>query len=126
MTTLYRAANDDYVDSGYAFAEEIETARMYLDNPGFGGANIYRCKARGKVLDLTGMTMAEAAAELDMEDPGAIGVDEWIPRTVDALETAQARGYSWIKVDESYPRGTTTWIWCGDVDSEPELTEVAS
>lgn len=124
MTTLYRAAEDDYIDTGYSFAETEETARLYLDNPGFGGRNIYSCKATGKRLDLTGMSVAEAAAELDMDDPGAIGVDEWIPRTVTALETAQERGYSWILVDESYPRGTVTWIWCGSVDDEPELAYV--
>jgi len=53
---LWRAANDDYVDTGYSFAEKRSIAEAYLDNPGFGGANIYRTKIEvddDVVLDLT-------------------------------------------------------------------------
>lgn len=124
MTTLYRAANDDYIDTGYSFAETVDTARVYQSNPGFGGSRIYSIYAVGKTLDLRGMSVAEAAAELGLEDPCAIGVDEWVPRTVTALETARDRGYSWILVDESYPEDTTTWIWCGSLYDEPELVEL--
>lgn len=124
MPTLYRAADDDYLDTGYSFAETLETAREYLDNPGFGGATLYTVEATGEVLDLRGMTVAAVADRFGMADPGAIGVDEWIPRTQSALTQAQDEGYSWILVDESFPVSTTTWIWCGTFDNEPELTEV--
>lgn len=123
MTTLYRAAKDDYLDQGYSFTESRETAELYMNNPGFGGGKIYTCEATGRVLDLTGVSMANAAAMLGCKDPCAIGVDEWLPRTVAALDAAREQGYSWVTVSESYPAGTTTWIWVGDSSDEPEITE---
>lgn len=124
MTTLYRAADSDYIDTGYSFAETRETAEQYLDNPGFGGRSIWTCDIEDDALDLRGMTTAAAAEQLGLSDPGAIGVDEWLPRTEDALAAVRDAGYLWALVSESYPAQTTTWIWCGTgLDDEPELTE---
>lgn len=120
--TLYRAATDDYLDIGYSFAETRETAESYLDNPGFGGGSIYSIEIDDDPLDLTGMTAADVADLLGMTDPGAIGLDEWLPRTSDALDAIRELGHLWAIVDESYPAGTRTWIWCGTgLDDEPEL-----
>lgn len=124
MTTLYRAAKDDYVSQGISFAELRETAELYCANPGFGGANIYTCDidpADGSVLDLSELSTSEAAELLGLSDPGAIGVDEWIPRIVHHLEERVAAGLQWVRVAESYPRGTVTWIWVGESCDEPEL-----
>jgi hypothetical protein len=130
--TLYRAAADDSIGTGTSFAESRATAGGYRSNPGFGGTRIYSAEIEAcDVLDLRGMTVADAAEMLGQGDPGAIGIDEWLPRDVDALATARATGALWALVDESYPRDTTTWIWLGTSDDycegrEPELVEVAS
>jgi hypothetical protein len=124
MTTLYRAAKDDYVSQGISFAESRETAELYLDNPGFGGATVYTCDidpADDAVLDLSGLSTSEAAELIGLSDPGAIGVDEWIPRIVHRLEERVSAGLQWVRVAESYPRGTVTWIWVGESCDEPEL-----
>lgn len=124
MVTLYRAAQDDYLSQGMSFAESRETAALYADNPGFGGAHIYTCDVDvvdDAVLDLTGLSTAEAAALLGLTDPGAIGVDEWIPRITHRLDERVANGLQWVRVDESYPRGTVTWIWVGESSDEPSL-----
>jgi hypothetical protein len=127
--TLFRVASDDYVDQGKSFAEEQDTANEYLDNPGFGGSTVYSAEVSydpGEVLDLTGYSVAEAAEELGLNNPGAIGVDEWLPRTQKALDEASSRGYHWAKVSESFPRGTTTWIYIGGGSTdEPELSEAS-
>lgn len=126
---LWRVANDDYVDTGYSFAETRAIAEAYLDNPGFGGANIYRAAVEvddDQVLDLTGKSMSEVADELGEPDPGAIGVDEWIPRSPKVMDALREAGALWVKVDESFPEETVTWIWIGTgADDEPELELVA-
>lgn len=125
---LYRAAKDDYVDTGYSFAESLDTAREYLGNPGFGGARLFVADVQTKaaqVLDLTGMGTDEVAKQLGVRHPGAIGVDEWLPRSPNVLETIRSRGFLWAKVDESFPAGTTTWIWTGTFDDDEPVLEEA-
>lgn len=79
----------------------------------------------GDVLDLRGMTTAEAASLLDEPNLFSIGIDEWLPRTPSAMDTARSRGHLWAKVDESFPIKTTTMIWLGTgADDVPELTEI--
>jgi hypothetical protein len=76
-------ADDDYVDTGYSFAEKRSVAETYLDNPGFGGRNLYRAVIEydeEKVLDWTDTTVGQAARFVGMSHPGAIGLDEWLPR----------------------------------------------
>ncbi len=127
--TLWRAAKDDYVDTGYSFAADEETARAYLDNPGFGGAALWRTRVRytaSQVLDLTENTLAQARRLAGVpSSSGAIGIDEWLPREVEVQEAFRAQGYLWALVAESFPAETVTWIWLGTFDDgEPELTEV--
>jgi len=119
--TLYRAADTDYVGQGTSFAESRETAAFYLDNPGFGGASIWTTEIDAdpdRILDLRGVSISDAADLLGLDDPCAIGVDEWIPQVA---EYVLAAGYDWALVDESYPEQTTTWIWCGDCCDDPDL-----
>ena len=122
---LWRAANDDYVDTGYSFAEKRSIAEAYLNNPGFGGDSIYRAKVEfddGQVLDLTEKSVGQVAKMLGVQHPGAIGLDEWLPRSPQLLERLRDAGSLWVLVKESFPSNTTTWIWIGTgADDEPEL-----
>jgi len=113
---LYRAANDDYLEQGISFAENKSTAKQYQNNPGFGGKNIFEYRVAAEpeeILDLTNTTTRKAARTLNQADPGAIGIDEWLPRNSDALDEAANQGFRFIKVRESFPENTTTWIWTG-------------
>ncbi len=126
---LWRAAKDDYVDTGYSFAEDEETACAYLDNPGFGGAAIWKTRvkyAEDQVLDLTECTLEQARRKADVPSSrGAIGIDEWLPREPGVQQAFREQGYLWALVAESFPEDTTTWIWLGTFDDdEPELEEV--
>lgn len=126
--TLWRAADDDVVMQGTAFAETEEIARAYLGgaNPGFGGDYLYYTNIQplgSQVLDWRGKSTRSLARKLGLSDPGAIGVDEWVPRSPSACDALAALGYLWLIVDESYPEGTSTWLWLGDSSVlEPELT----
>lgn len=122
--TLYRASDDDDVSQGTSFAEDVEAACEYLDNPGFGGSSLWECHVEvddDKILDLRGESVADVARSVGMSDPGAIGVDAWLPRTQRALDALSSR-CDWALVDESFPEGTTTWILLGA--EEPEMEEV--
>ena len=55
------------------------------------------------------MSTEKVANRFGLDDPGAIGVDEWLPRGRVADAIAK-RGFVWALVDESYPEGTTTHI----------------
>lgn len=128
--TLYRAAKDEDVTQGMSFATDLDTAKAYLDNPGFGGSKLFKTTINPNpktVLDTRGMTTEELAEKLDMRDPGAIGIDEWLPRTQRALDAARDLGYKWAIVNESYPSGATTWQYLGNIeDIEPTLSRVRS
>jgi hypothetical protein len=122
--TLYRAADDDILTDCGSFAETEETARMYLDNPGYGGSTLYRTVVSiddAAVLDLVDVADAPGviAERIGAQHPGAIGADEYVPRVSYDLRDA---GVEWVRVSESYPAGTVTWIWVGGDD--PEMEEV--
>lgn len=122
---LYRAAKDDIVTDCASFAETLETARLYADNPGFGGCNLYRCALETdglRILDLTEEDdpTAVAAEAIGHDHPGSIGADEYVPSISYQLRDA---GYHWVRVCESYPADSITWIWVGGDD--PEMDEVA-
>lgn len=123
--TLYRAADDDIVVGCASFAEDLESARAYLSNPGFGGRTLYSATVDvddGCLLDLTAagdpiaILMDRAGIE---RHPGAIGADEWAPRISYELREA---GVEWVRVRESYPADTITWIFVGQDD--PEMEEI--
>lgn len=123
--TLYRAADDDIVTDSASFSESLDAAKEYLNNPGFGGRSLWKTKVKvdpAKVLDLVDeddptTALAEAVNE---RHPGAIGADEWAPRI--ASEIADA-GYEWVRVKESHPVDSITWIWVGGDDPEMEPHE---
>lgn len=122
---LWRASNDDHISDSASFAESKESAVMYLNNPGFGGGKLFKTEVDvGEYLDLTGddaMDVIREALDTD-HDYGAIGVDELVPRVASELADA---GIQWVKVNESFPEETTTWIYVGgSLGEEPELMEV--
>lgn len=120
--TLYRAADTDTWGDCAAFAETREAAEAYLDNPGYGGARLWSCEVQPRnVLDLTGEDDATAAIaeRIGAAHPGAIGADEYAPRVSYELRDA---GVEWVRVRESYPEDSITWIYVGSDD--PELEEL--
>ncbi|MFA5265230.1 MAG: hypothetical protein WC378_15515 [Opitutaceae bacterium] len=125
IRTFYRAANDDIITDCGSFAETRETAELYRSNSGFGGAKLYRAEceiAEATLLDLVDCIDAIAliCERTGLEAPGAIGVDEWVPRISYALREA---GIAWVRVRESFPADTITWIYVGaDAPEMEELT----
>jgi hypothetical protein len=124
MMILWRAANDDHISDSCSFAELRESAEAYLDNPGFGGDTLYSTEVEiDDYLDLTGDDAMERLLEAlgSDHDYGAIGIDELVPRVASLLADA---GVQWVKVAESFPADTITWIYVGGVSGdEPELVE---
>jgi hypothetical protein len=126
--TLYRAADSDYLDEGYSFAERKAVARLYLDNPGYGGQYLFRAKVHYKpeqVADLRDKSADEVAHALGLPLPGAVTTDVWITHlaSVRARKLLAKEGYHWALVRESYPDGATTWVWLGGGE-EPELERI--
>jgi hypothetical protein len=120
---LWRAATDDHIGDSASFAECRESAEAYLNNPGFGGDTLYRADVDADPLDLTGDDAMDVLLDAigSDHDYGAIGVDELVPRIADRLAGA---GIQWVRVRESYPADTITWIYVGGVcGDEPELIE---
>jgi hypothetical protein len=124
MITLYRAAEDDLVTDCASFAETLATARLYLDNPGFGGSRLWMCELDADAVCVLDVTDADdptgvIADAIGAAHPGAIGAEEYAPRVSYDLRDA---GIEWVRVRESYPADTVTWIWVGGDD--PEMTEI--
>lgn len=127
--TLWRAADDDYVPDAASFARDRDDAEAYFDNPGYGGATLWRTKVRTTeeaVLNLYDERdpIGFLVEEYDLSNPGAINVEEWIPMDPDLQTTLREDGYDWIVVRDSFPEGAETWIWIGPFEREPELEEV--
>jgi hypothetical protein len=122
--TLWRAADDATWSDCASFATTRATAEMYRRaNPGFGGARLYRADVEvdeSRVLDLTDDAARKLAA-IGLCAYDGLGVDEYVPRVAYELREA---GYDWVTVRESYPADSTTWIFVGALDAEPELEEV--
>lgn len=119
---LYRAANDDIIVGCASFSTSIEAAKSYLDNPGYGGARLFRAEVEiddDRVLDLIDCDdpIQSIIAQTGLAHPGAIGPDEWVPRISYDLRNA---GIEWVRVRESYPADTETWIFVGADDPEME------
>lgn len=118
---LYRAADDDYISDTASFAETREAAEVYRANPGYGGSTLWMVDVEPQhVLDLVDERdpVRTVARLIGAPHPNAIGADEYVPRVSDRIAAA---GYEWVRVRESYPADTITWIWIGG--DEPEMVE---
>ena len=135
--TMYRATNPDdpYFGTNSHWFDSLENAKLYTDNPGFGGGQIYKVTVKPeKVLDLRKETKRSLADKLaDAVDPSDSPWGSFKDRvelkealddrwgTYDNLydiwendaKTARflERQYQWIVHDkETYPEGATTWV----------------
>jgi hypothetical protein len=129
MVTLYRAANDGYLNPDTtSFGEQRETAEAYLGNPGFGGSVLWSVDVEvdaDKVLDITGGDMPGWLARI-IDGMGSISPD--VALSYAAVHGAVAeRGYEWIRHDlETHPVGAIVWVRLGsDSAIEDAMTEVA-
>lgn len=128
--TLYRAAAAETLAADCtAFAAELEAARAYLDNPGYGGAALYRAHIEtdtAAILDLSAERdpVATLVERCGCAHPGAIGADEWIPSDVALQDALRAEGIDWVIVRESYPAESVTWLWIGPFEREPDLQPI--
>jgi hypothetical protein len=61
------------------------------------------------------------ADKYDYGNPGAINIEEWIPRDPDLQTVLREDGYDWVVVRDSFPEGAETWLWIGPFSREPEL-----
>jgi hypothetical protein len=138
MTTLCRAAGTDSQSDSTSFAETLQTAELYRANPGFGGSTLWTVEAPSSsdrtVLDLVDADESDPTDEDDDRDDAYRALSAALDRRVDAYsglldvlvpqhayELAEA-GYDWVLVPESYPAGTTTWVYVGS--AALEMTEV--
>ena len=117
---LWRASNNNKTFEGMSLAEDIETAEIYLNNPGFGGNTIYFTN-----VDYNNMNIIELENFHDL--CRAMEIEDWdecndlvfrvdggniagaIPQLKKVREKLKQEGYDWVKVAEDYPYGTTTW-----------------
>jgi len=123
--TLYRATDDDIIVGCASFALSREAAEAYLRNPGYGGRSLWRAEVEidpETLLDLVAVDdpIATIMQTTGLPHPGAIGADEWVPRIADRLADV---GIEWVRVAESYPTNTVTYIFVGSDDPEMEPVE---
>lgn len=119
---LYRAAEDDIVTDSASFSEDVEAAKAYLDREGSSGG---KRKLWTTTIDPHAVRVLDVVEEDDPTEviadflgkahPGSIGADEYVPRVSYELRDL---GIEWVRVLESYPEESITWIWVGGDDPE--------
>lgn len=129
MTTLYRAC-EGYVGQWSCWTPDRSVAEAYRDNPGYGGSQIAKATAEGRVLDIRGQDarqqLAEASAEHLEADPVDLAQDwtasgyGWCYEVWEnsrAVRDMLAEHYDWVcHTEETYPEGAETWIRTQDED----------
>lgn len=122
---LYRAANDDNMNSdSTSFAADIDSARVYHECNGFGGERLFSIDIDPEnVLDLFEDSDAiETMVDLlGVSHPGAIDACDWVPLVAYELRES---GIQWVRVLETHPQETETWIFVGEDDLSVEWTEI--
>lgn len=113
--TLYRAAEDDYVSRGFSFSEDMDAAKAYMNNPGFGGRNLYEVSVpSGKVLDLTEAqdpwSRLSKIVGFDVSPDMAQGhIARVVPTMDNVVDALSAAGYDWVRLYDDFPSGSVTW-----------------
>lgn len=123
---LFRAAKDDYVGDQTSFAPDRETAEAYLDNPSFGGPELFETEVEildSQILDIFDEDdQVKALREaLGFEDQGAITIDAYLaqPKVADALKE---QGISWVRLKDNFPEDAETFTFLsGGPADDPEL-----
>lgn len=130
---LYRAADDPKTFSGAHFAQDLETALAYTDDPGFGGPSVFRYSidvTSEKVAKALGRKQLEELAELagyeDSVEEAQIWRDAGFDRVFHVLENRpavqrrlSARGFLWIVYLDDFPEGAVTWKYIGSSREAP-------
>lgn len=136
---LYRATSNPSdattIPQWSCWTPDVDTARAYQDNPGFGGPHLIEIEATGDVLDLTGGLYPLAEMVLEAAADGQYDVwdgfaDDWRPMTPDEImrnwivegypyypwehftdicDVLVPSGYAWIAYIDDYPEGAITY-----------------
>jgi hypothetical protein len=121
---LYRAADTDILTGPTSFAADLDCARAYLDNPGFGGSTLYQVDVEPEsVLDLTDESdQLDALVELTGIDMGSTTADHMLAHE-HVVASLVELGYTWVRLTDTYPDDCETWTWLYSGD-EPEMEEM--
>lgn len=128
---LYRAANKPDARRGAHFSPDRDVALAYTNNPGFGGARIYKYdipieyhldvfrRFRGN----TSSARIALARALDYDNPeetarawrdsGLMEIFQILENVRDATRRL-AESYDWISFEDDFPSGAETWKYVGD------------
>jgi hypothetical protein len=133
---LYRATNrpESYA-AGSCFSPDEETAEAYLDNPGFGGAEVIAVEVdpeKEAVLSLVdgrrgGYPYGRQARYAWNVLAEAIGEDEveFLKENAqslihNAIDSAKIVGrlreanFEWVVYEDTFPAGAVTWVYLGE------------
>lgn len=122
---LFRAGKDDILTGAASFSPDIDVARAYLDNPGFGGPTLYETDVEidpEELLDIYDSYDQVAAiieaSGLDI-NPGAVEAD-WLLAQEQVIEALVDAGITWVRLRDTFPEGAETYTWLYEGD-DPEL-----
>ncbi len=134
--TLFRAssATEPRFSKMTHYSENTDDAKAYLDNPGYGGEQLYAVDVEPKdVLDLTGESnpmryLADKLAEdhgLDYDEAHElyerIGMQPFVYEAWEndsKIKRMIKEKYKWIRHDaETFPEGATTWVSLDGIDT---------
>ena len=150
MRTLWRAASTKETGRGACFAALRQDAEAYLDNPGFGGENLYSVDVNPEyvlylddIRDIgeylfTEEEILDQACELGLDHGEElsdffkrISINQLIEDSGkcyihDYMDDPEIRNrlaedYNWVVYEDSYPAQCETWML---LDGDLELTEV--
>jgi hypothetical protein len=135
--TLYKATDrTDSFGSGAAFAADEEDAEAYLDNPGYGGAELIEVEIEtipDEVLSLVngrrnGAPHGRKARDawerlgdaLNLDDEALTELEEDNQKLIEqAIDQKKIRsqladaGYLWVVYEDTFPDSAVTWIYVG-------------
>lgn len=112
---FYRAADDDFVRVGTSFAETLEVAVAYRDNPGFGGARLWQVEVEPRrVLDLVDQddpwqSLSEAAGREIRPEQYQYHFARVLATDDSVCESLAAAGYDWVRYPEDFPADSVAW-----------------
>ena len=115
--TLWRAANEAETGTTACYAEAREDAEAYLDNPGFGGRNLYRVTLdpAAVIFDATKNDLRDIYGDrVDAFDHAYQAVHE------DEGQALVDAGYTHVRFEDDYPENAIT-VMRVDVFAEDEI-----
>lgn len=117
---LYRATSkkDEYgIPRNSCWTPDIETARAYQDNPGYGGQYLREIDADGEILDITAglHVLAEALGYNDPRETATVWLSDngwrypW-EESGDVARRLRRSGYHWLRYEDDFPDGAITMM----------------